>query len=149
MENRDLQGVATATPDNTSRVIDAAHDVADRAKAATSEKIEQGARAASSSLGAISDTMRNAASDLSQDHAWIASALRKTADGVQSASEAVAGGDIERGLQNLSQFAHRQPAIFLGAGFALGFALSRVGKTAIEQAGAGPGVAAPTPKMEF
>mgnify|MGYP000512920717 CR=1 FL=1 len=34
----------------------------------------------------------------------------------------------------LSHFAKRQPAIFLGASVALGFALARIGKTAIEEA---------------
>lgn len=136
MDNQNSsEGAASATPNNAARIVDAAHETAQRAKGMAAEKIEKTAQTASSSLGAVSDALRNAADELDQDHRWIASALRKTADGVRSTSEAVAGGDIERGLRGLGDFAHRQPAIFLGASFALGFALSRVGKTAIEQAG--------------
>jgi hypothetical protein len=36
-------------------------------------------------------------------------------------------------MDDLNGFARRQPALFLGASLALGFALARVGKTAIEQ----------------
>ena len=39
-----------------------------------------------------------------------------------------------RGVSDLNAFARRNPAIFLGASVALGFALARVGKTAIERA---------------
>ena len=49
-------------------------------------------------------------------------------------TNSLTSGDLSQTLNGLSDFARRQPAIFLGASVALGFALSRIGKTALEEA---------------
>lgn len=128
----DVEGSGSA--ESLRRVSDAAGTATDRAKEVLQEKVQAGAETTASSMRAAADTLRRAAEDVSGDHAWIGSALRKSADGLENATASIAGGNLEQGLNELAAFARRQPAMFLGASFALGFALARVGKTAIEQA---------------
>lgn len=123
---------ASAPRDATRRVADAAHDLADRAKGAAQEQLQAGAQRAERSLSGAADALRHAADNVSGDQAWIAKAMRTSADGIERATGALAGGDIEAAARNLRDFARRQPAIFLGASLAVGFALARVGKTALE-----------------
>lgn len=126
-------GAHAASDEPVRRVADAAHDVADRAKQAAQQKIEQGAERTASSLGAAADSLRRAADDVRGEHTWISSLLQNGANGLDSAAQALDGGDVQRGLDGLARFARREPALFLGASLALGFALARVGKTALER----------------
>jgi hypothetical protein len=122
------------TRESVARVGDAARTAVDRTQDMAKQKLEAGAEQAMNSAGAAAAALRRAADDVSQDHAWIGSALRKSAEGIEVASQSLQGGDIERGIKDLSAFARRQPALFLGGSLAVGFALSRIGKTALEQA---------------
>lgn len=119
--------------DSARRIADAGATAVDQTKQAAQHKLEQGAERVAGSAHAAADSLRRAAGEVQGEHAWIGSALRKSAEGIESATSAFAGGDLENGLRNVNDFARRQPAVFLGAAFALGFAMSRVGKTAIEK----------------
>ena len=125
---------AVAHDDAARRIKDSAATVVDRTKQVAAEKASEGAeRIAASAQGTV-EALRRAASDMDGDNAWIGTALRKSADGLDRATRSIAGGDFSRGIADLNNFARNQPAIFLGASVALGFALARVGKTAIEAA---------------
>lgn len=142
--NSTTDAVDTAS-DSARRIADAGAAALDQTKQAAQHKLEQGAERVAGSAHAAAESLRRAAGEVQTEHAWIGAALRKSADGIEAATQSLAGGDIERGMRDLNQFARRQPAIFLGAAFAMGFAMSRVGKTAIEKVteeraadGAGP-----------
>jgi hypothetical protein len=126
-------GVNAAPGDAARRVADAAQDVTDRAKQAAQQKIEAGAEKASSSLSDAANSLRRAADETSGEHAWMSALLQKGANGLESAATVVQGGDLQRGLDGIASFARREPALFLGVSLALGFAMARVGKTAIER----------------
>ncbi len=126
-------GAAETPADSARRIKDSAATVMDRAKDAATEQVENGAERVASSAQTAASALRRAADDVQGENAWIGSALRKSADGLENATRSFAGGDISRTFNELNGFARRQPAIFLGASVALGFALARVGKTAIEQ----------------
>ena len=79
-----------------------------------------------------SNTLRNTADNLNGDLPWMKTALNKTADGFDHLTTALNRGDVGQVLNGLSDFARRQPALFLGLSVAAGFALARVGKTALE-----------------
>jgi hypothetical protein len=78
-------------------------------------------------------TARDLAGQVEGDLPWMSTAFKKSADGLDSVTNSLTQGDLNQCLSGVSDFARRQPAIFLGASVALGFALSRIGKAAIEQ----------------
>lgn len=135
MDNTNGGSGANSTPaDSARRIKDSASNVVEQGKQIASEKIEQGAERVKGSADSAASALRRAADDVQPDNAWIGKVLRGSADGLEQATRSLAGGDISRGVADLNSFARRQPAIFLGASVALGFALARVGKTAIEAA---------------
>ena len=58
----------------------------------------------------------------------------KTADGLERVTKALNTGDMKQTVDSLTQYARNHPALFLGLSVAAGFALARVGKTAMEGA---------------
>jgi hypothetical protein len=124
---------AEATPsDPARRIKDAATNTVDRVKEAATQRAEQGVQQAASGAHNTADALRRAADTVGEENAWIGTALRKSAEGIERATQSLEGGDLSRGMADLSAFARRQPALFLGASVALGFLLARVGKTALE-----------------
>jgi hypothetical protein len=144
MENSDgMSGASPAPGDAAHRVKEAAATVKEAARAGlergkqiASDAAVDGAQRATSAADATSSALRRAADDVAGDNPLIGTAFRKGADTIERAAQALQGGDISRVVDDLNGFARRQPALFLGASVALGFALARVGKTAIEQGGA-------------
>ena len=128
----DSTGVSSGEP--TERVKESARSVVETTKRAAEEKLAEGATRVSDSAQAAASSLRRAADDVQGDHAWIGTALRKSADGIESAAQSLRGGDVNRALGDLNAFARRQPTLFLGGSLALGFVLARVGKTALENA---------------
>jgi hypothetical protein len=127
-------GVDATPADSARRIKDSASTVIDRGKEAAASTVEQGAERVKTSADSAASALRRAAADVESDNRWIGSALRKSAEGIERASASLSGGDISTALDDLNGFARRNPAIFLGASLAVGFALARVGKTAIERA---------------
>jgi len=121
--------------DSASTVKDSASSVIERGKEAATRSVEEGAQRLAGSAESTASALRRAAEDLESDNAWIGAALRKGADGLEQATRTLSNGDLSRVVDDVNGFARRQPTLFLGACFALGFALARVGKTAIEQQG--------------
>ena len=91
------------------------------------------AKAADQSRTAAS-TLRETATHLDGELPWMKAALDKTADGFDHLTAALNKGDVSQALNAVTDFARRQPALFLGLSVAAGFALARVGKTVIEEA---------------
>lgn len=126
-------GMPGVTPDDAARRIkESAATVLNRTKEVATEKVEEGVERLATSAKSTADALRRAAIEMDGENAWIGAALRKSADGLDRATRALADGGLSSGVADLNTFARNQPAIFLGASLALGFALARVGKTAIE-----------------
>ncbi|MDP3493134.1 MAG: hypothetical protein Q8R82_08465 [Hyphomonadaceae bacterium] len=144
MENR-KDGPAGSVEDSARRVRDAAGEVVTDAKHASLQGVED-ARAKAGDKGHSTATrLRELASHVEGDMPWMATAFTKSADGLDSVTNSLTQGDLKHSLSGVTDFAKRQPAIFLGASVALGFALARVGKAALEQSHAS---AAPQPARE-
>ncbi|MBK6704445.1 MAG: hypothetical protein IPG56_12320 [Caulobacteraceae bacterium] len=111
--------------------------VVDHTRQLAAEKAGEGAERIATSAQGTAEALRRAATEMHGDNAWIGTALRNSADGLDRATRSIACGHFSRGIADLNNFARNQPAIFLGASVALGFALARVGKTAIEAANDG------------
>ena len=140
---QDTTGAPSAEP--TERVKESARSVVETTKHAAQDKLNEGAERVSDSARAAASSLRRAADDVQGDHAWIGSALRKSADGIEGAARSLKGGDVSRALSDLNGFARRQPTLFLGGSIALGFMLARVGKTALETSGASDELSRSTP----
>lgn len=135
MDNTTGAPGADSTPaDSARRIKETASNLLDRGKEVAKQKAEEGAASARETAESTASALRRAADDVSTDNAWIGKVLRKSADSIEGATRSLAGGDISSGINDLNDFARRNPALFLGASVALGFALARVGKTAIERA---------------
>lgn len=131
MDNRN--GETTATPEEAARrVKEAAGSAAKDVKNAAMSGVES-ARTHAGDMGATTATrLRELAGQVESDLPWLSGAFNKSAEGLDSVTGSLTRGDMSQTLNSLSDFARRQPAIFIGASVALGFALSRVGKTALE-----------------
>lgn len=150
MDNRNGEPPASAgtTPsveDSARRVKDVADDATTRLKDAAGGAIKgaknaamQGVEDARAKAGDVGHTtasrFRDFAGQVEADMPWLSGALTKSAEGLDGLTDSLTRGDMGQSLNGLSDFARRQPAIFLGASVALGFALARVGKTALEDA---------------
>jgi hypothetical protein len=119
--------------DAANRIKQAASGAISSAKDVASEAVHKGAERVERTSQGAAQALRRAADDCVAENAWIGSALRKSADGIERASGAISGGDLNRILDDVNGFARRQPTLFLGISLALGFAAARVGKTAIER----------------
>lgn len=126
---------ADSTPaDSARRIKDSASSVIEHGKQAAMQKANEGAERVAEGAQSTASALRRAAGDVEPENAWVGKVLRKSADSIESATRSLAGGDVSRGIHDINAFARRNPALFLGASVALGFALARVGKTAIERA---------------
>jgi hypothetical protein len=101
--------------------------IGDRAAEAIGDTQAQAAQARTAA-----SALRETAAGLDGELPWMQTALLKTAEGLESLTSAM-NSDIDDVLEAVKGFARRQPALFLGLSVAAGFALTRVGKTAIEE----------------
>jgi hypothetical protein len=135
--------VKEAAVDVTQRVKDAAGSAMGDIKTAAGGAMKdaknaamQGVEDARAKAGDMGHTtasrFRELAGQVEQDLPWLSGAFSKSAEGLDTVTDSLTRGDLSDVVSNLTDFARRQPAIFLGASVALGFALSRIGKTALE-----------------
>jgi len=119
--------------DSARRVRDAAGEAVTDAKHAAMQGVEDARAKAGDKGHSTANRLRDFAGQVESDIPWMSTAFIKSADGLDSVTNSLTQGDLNQCLSGVSEFARRQPAIFLGASVALGFALSRIGKAALEQ----------------
>lgn len=131
--------VEQAATDVRQVVRDAAADLASIAKDQAGAAKEKAKAAVADAQAKASDQVRTAASalrdtanGLHDELPWMGRTLHKTADGLETLTSSLTTGNINDTLDAVTSFAKRQPALFIGLSVAAGFALARVGKTAIE-----------------
>ena len=108
---------------------DASHTLKDKARGAMDDAQTKAAEQSRTAA----NTLRDTAQGLDGELPWMKTALNKTADGFDHLTTALNRGDVNQAVNAVSDFARRQPALFMGLSVAAGFALARVGKTAIEE----------------
>ena len=124
--------VRSAADHAVSDVKHAAKDAASTIKDKAMETAEGVQAKAANDARNAANTLRETAQNLNGDLPWMKAALNTTADGFDHLTFALNRGDLSQTLNGVSDFARRQPALFLGLSVATGFALARVGKTAME-----------------
>lgn len=136
MEETTGAPTSDAMNDTARPVLDSASSIASSAKEAMSQQAEASAQRMAGSARDLASALRSAADGVPQENGWVGNLLSKSADGIERATASLSSGDFSGMLQEVNGFARRQPAIFLGACIALGFAAARIGKTAVEQSAA-------------
>jgi hypothetical protein len=132
MENR-KDGAAASVEDAARRVREAAGEAASDVKHAAMQGVEDARAKAGDTGHSTASRLREFAGQVESELPWMSTAFTKSADGLDSVTNSLTKGDLNECLSGVTEFARRQPAIFLGASVALGFALSRLGKAAFEQ----------------
>ncbi len=142
-------GPIGSVEDATRRVRDAAGEAVNDAKHAAMQGVEDARAKAGEKAHSTASRLRDFAGQVESDMPWMSNAFTKSADGLDSVTDSLTQGDLSQCLSGVSEFARRQPAIFLGASVALGFALSRIGKAAFEQSQTGANLQATPDRVPF
>lgn len=79
----------------------------------------------------VAKAVHRSGEQLEGHHDWIAGLIERGADELGSLASQLRSNDLSGLLGNLQELARRQPAIFVGASMAAGFAMVRVGKIAV------------------
>jgi hypothetical protein len=129
---------AVGTVKDTAReavagIKDGVREIGERVKTQARGVMEDAQTRAADQSRTAAHTLREAAGGLNGELPWMKTALNKTADGFEHLTTALNRGDVGQALNAMSDFARRQPALFMGLSVAAGFALARVGKTALDE----------------
>jgi gas vesicle protein len=112
--------------DATDRAMELASDAGAKLKSTAEEQKNSGADFVSDFAGAV----RRAASEFDQQIPQAGQYIRRAAEQIDSASEALRRRDLNQLLGDVQDFARRQPTAFLGGAVLAGFALVRFLKSA-------------------
>lgn len=87
---------------------------------------EQRKNAIADRLGAVADRAQRTADDLRDSEAWLGDLVARGARELNSVADEIRGQDVQGLVSSVEVFARRQPALFMGATVALGFAMTRI-----------------------
>ena len=106
----------------------AAYDqVKDRALSAA----ESGKDAVADRLDNVAEAVQRSGEQLEGQQDWIAHLVERGADELGSLASTLRSNDLRGLMGKLEDLAQRQPAVFVGAAMAAGFAAVRIGKIAV------------------
>ena len=100
-------------------------EVGNTIKQGLSDQVERQKNGIADRLSAVAERAQTSASDLRDQEAWLGNLLGRGADELASIAEEIRRNDVPGLLGSVEVFARRQPALFMGATVALGFALTR------------------------
>ena len=93
-------------------------------KQGLSDQVERQKNGIADRLNAVAKRAHATAGDLRDQEAWLGNLLGRGADELAGIAEEIRRNDVPGLLGSVEVFARRQPALFMGATVALGFALS-------------------------
>ena len=103
-------------------------------KQGLSDQVERQKNGIADRLGLVAERVRATAGDLREHEAWLGGLLGRSASELQGIADEIRRNDVPGILGSVEVFARRQPALFMGATVALGFALTRfVGAGPVER----------------
>ena len=98
----------------------------------TSRVDEQKNRAADG-LGGIADVFRNAGNELRNDNETVAQYVDMASDQLRRFAQTIRQRGVADMLEDVSSFARRRPALFIGGAFVLGIGLARFLKSSADR----------------
>jgi hypothetical protein len=124
--------------DAASHANDVIDDVKQRAGSLMEDAKSGVVAAAQESKGGLADKLDDVAQaahrsgeQLEGHQDWLARLVERGADELASLASTVRNNDLKGLMTNLEDLARRQPAVFIGASMAAGFAMVRLGKVAV------------------
>lgn len=129
-ESTEGQDVRQKAEETASTLVDQAQQVAQTTASTQKER-------AAETLGALAQTLRESGSSMREQQPQIASFADQAAQRVEGISTYVREHDVNELVGEAERFARREPLIFVGGAFALGFLASRFLKAAMPQGGSG------------
>ena len=90
-------------------------------------------------IGQLAERVQRSADDLRGDEAWLARLMERGARELGGVADDIARNDVAGILGSAEVFVRRQPALFVGAAVALGFALTRVARSGDQASDRYPG----------
>jgi hypothetical protein len=135
---RDLQGAAVdlagasreAIKGHASELVDSAKDIAAKAGERVQERVAQQKGAGADYVSNLAQTMRRAAGEFDAEVPLAATYIRKAADQVTNAADALREGNLNDLVQRAQAFARNQPTAFVGLAVLAGFGAIRFLKSA-------------------
>ena len=142
MAGSDIGSPSQGTGQEQGSAIEQAKSEAGRltqaARGRTLSYIEERKALLADNVGGMADAARNAAQQFDEHgNAVMADYIHRAADGLERFSDAVRSRDVSSLMGEAEDFARRQPAVFIGAGVAVGFLLARFLKSSSERREAG------------
>ena len=133
MANEQARGAtdfATQTNEGAGEVKGRAREVVQEAKERAGERIESritdSKSRAAQTLSGVASTLLSSSQQLrDQNHAGASRAIERAAEGVERFASYLQETDVDEVVDQVQDFARRQPAAFIGGAFALGFIASR------------------------
>ncbi len=123
----EARGTAQALKAQAGELVDTVKDgltaQADQQKAAVATRIDR-----------VAERVLQAAGDLHGDEAWLSSWLERGAYELSGFADELKRKNVAGLVETVQVFARRQPAVFMGAGVALGFAIARVMRSGSQMA---------------
>lgn len=114
------QDAKTRAGSLASTIGDQASSVAEDQKSQLADKLEDVAKA-----------VHRSGEQLEEQQDWVAHMVERGAAELSTLATTLRTNDLQSLLGNLGSLARRQPALFVGASMAAGFALTRVGRLAV------------------
>ncbi len=134
-EQNDTNGSDRATD---SGAAPTGANLRDRVAAAAAAAAEAQKNRAADGLGGMGDAARQASDQLRGSSAFVASWVSAVGDHLQTMAEGLREKEPGELIDDVTAFARRRPALFLGGAFLLG-----VGVAQVLKAGGGPGLSLP------
>lgn len=136
---RQISGQATqAGTDAASQAKDVAQDAKARAGSVASAIGDKASSVAEDQKSQLADKLEDMAKavhrsgeQLEGQQDWVAHMVERGAAELSTLATTLRTNDLQSLLSNLGGLARRQPALFVGASMAAGFALTRVGRLAV------------------
>ena len=82
-------------------------------------------------LEGVAEAFHRSSQQLREKELWLAQVIDQSADEMTSLATSLRSSDLKGLLNDLQNLGRRQPALFMGASVAAGFALARVGRVAV------------------
>lgn len=117
----------------TERAKQEAARLGDKAKRRAEEFADDKKNEAGERIETLASSLRASADRLENDERWLAGYVSSAADHLDDLSDTVRNRDVGEMLQDVEDFARRQPALFLAGAAALGFAAGRFMKASSDR----------------
>ena len=128
--------------DVRQKVEETASTLVDQAQQVATSQVKTQKERAASTLDAVAKSLYEAGAGVRDDQPQIASIADQAASRVVDASAYLREHDLRDIVRETENYARREPVLFLGAAFALGFVAARFMKASAPRPGSGAGQSA-------